>query len=136
MKKTILTLLALIVAAFGGSQVSNLGGSAGSFPSVIATSSTVEVGEGVDVLFATTTGSQICSNRKITTKASAILIGFPGINKNGGVGTSSLQNGIGHLQAASSTIDYPAENNGCGAWIVTDVGGLGSSTIVITEYKQ
>lgn len=135
MKKVILTILGLILAAFGGSQVSNLGGTPGNLPSDLATSSTVSVGQkSVNVLFATSTPSRPCATRVITTKGDPILFLSPGVGE-GDFGSSSLQNGFGHLQAASSTISYRSDEYGCGAWIVMGVG-TGTTTISISEFRQ
>jgi len=142
MKKAIISILALLLAALGGSQVANLGGSPGNLPSEIATSSTVSVGsKSVNVLFATTTvrlgSNALCSSRVVSTVADPILIQFsPGITE-GPHGTTSLQLGFGHLQAASTTVSYQAEDYGCGAWIVTGQGASGASTTIsVTEFRQ
>lgn len=135
MKTKILAVLALIAALLGGDQLNMLGGTPGSLPASVATTSSVEVGKSVEVLFATTTGAGLCASRTISTVAAPILISSPGVAK-GVTGTSSLQEGLGMLQAASTTVNYPSENFGCGAWIVTGVGGAGSTTIRIWEYRQ
>ena len=138
MKKTILAIFALIVAAFGGSQVANLGGSPGNLPSEVATSSTVEVGRGPSNLIATTTAAfgnnALCSARVITTGSDPIIIAFTG-GAEGQHATTSLQLGQGHLQAASSTTNYDSDVFGCGSWLAASVGA-GSTTVIISESRQ
>ena len=135
MKKAIIAILVLILAALGGGTMANLGGSPGNLPSDLATTSTAELGtKSVEVVFATSSRGAFCSSRVITTYVDPILLQFsPGVNKSN-YGSTSLQLGFGHLQAASTTVSYPAEDYGCGAWIGASVG-VGSTTITISEYK-
>ena len=135
MKNKIIAILAIILAALTGNQVANLGGSPGNLASDVATSSTVSTGDkSVNVLFATSTQGGLCASRTISTQANAILIQFsPGVGE-GPHGTTSLQNGFGHPQAASSTVNYDSAVYGCGAWIVMS-SGVGTTTLTITENK-
>ena len=137
MKKTILAILALILAALGGNQIANLGGSPGNLPADFATSSTVSVGsKSVNVLIATTTGSGGCSSRVISTAADPILIQTSAGWGDGQLGTTSLQLGRGLLQSASTTVSYSGDSYGCGAWIVRGLGdSAASTTITITENR-
>lgn len=127
-------ILALIALLAPGSpvQIASLGGTTFSLPARLATTSTVAVGEEtIAVLFPPSprTGA-VCASRIISTATQPILIQFDN------TATSSLLDGFGFLQAASTTEHYPAENFGCDDWIVKDVGGAGSTTIRISEYRQ
>lgn len=139
MKKTIISILVLILAALGGSQVANLGGAPGNLPANMATTSTVEIGKSVEVLFATTTAvtnaAKTCAARTVTTGTSAIKWTYAGTEKSER-GTTTLQNGFGFLQAASTTVAYQSSDFGCGAWVVTEASGLGSSTVTVVETRQ
>lgn len=131
-------VIALLLAfLFPGSpvQVAHLGGTPGALPATLATTSTVEIGKSVEVMFATTSAPALCSSRKVVTGSAAILIQMGGMNGSN-YGTTALQLGQGILQAASTSVDYLSENNGCGAWIVTDMGGVASSNISIFEFRQ
>ena len=137
--KSIKSLMAVLVVSF--MVVSAVGfwvlqtlqteaGAPSGLPTSMATSSTVAMGQAtVSTLFATST---YCTSRVIGTVADAIIIQFsPGI---GGVyGTSSLQNGFGYVQAASTTVAYDAGLYGCGAWIAR--GNTGSTTLNISEFR-
>ena len=141
-KKTISVILGGLIVGFlvlllfrsSSDRTDTLGGTASGLPADLATSSTVSVGEAISVLFATTSAPSLCANRVVSTVGNPILIQFsPGINKNS-YGTTSLQLGFGYLQSASTTISYSGESFGCGAWIVTDVGGS-TTTIGISEFR-
>lgn len=133
MKKTIIAILALLLAAFGGNQVAQLGGSPGSLPADFATSSTVAIGQAsVVVLFPATASvrpAALCASRTITTKVDSIYISF------NNTATATLQASDGHFQAASTTTNYPAEQYGCDDWIVKGATAA-SSSISISETRQ
>lgn len=139
MKKTIIAILLLLLAAVGGNQVAQLGGSPGALPATLATTSTASVGDrSVNVLIATTTSSfgsaAICSARLVTTQGQPIKIVSPGVSK-GPYGTTTLQLGDGHLQLASTTVVYSSDDWGCGALIMMGAGS-GTTTVTITETRQ
>ena len=139
MKKTIIAILSLLLAALAGNQVANIGGSPGALPATWATTSTVSVGDkSVNVLIATTTASfgsaALCSSRRITTQGQPILFTSPGVN-DGPDGTTTLRLGDGLLQAASTSVGYPSDELGCGALIVTGVGS-GTTSVTVVETRQ
>lgn len=132
MKKIIISILALILAALGGSQVANLGGSASSLPAAHSTSSTVAIGEAVVVLFPPSRGSTICASRQVINRGeSALYISF----LDTATGTLQTAGRGDDFVAASSTKNYPAEDYGCGGWIAT-LGDSASSTASVTEFRQ
>ena len=63
-----------------------------------------------------------CANRVISTKGQGIMIGFQ---------SSSTQN-VGFWQAASTTVSYPSNQYGCGAW--NAFGLVASTSITIAEF--
>lgn len=130
MKKLIISLLVLIIAALGGSQVTKLGGTPGNLPATLATTSTVAVGQAsVVVLFPPAPSNRICAGRVIST-IDPLYIGF------NNTATATLQNSNGSIvQSASSTAQYPAEQYGCDAWIVKSAG-TASTSVYIAEFKQ
>ena len=143
MKNIFLVLLLVVTSILGTLTLSRteklpLGGTPGNLPGEIATTSTLTVGnKSVNVLIATTTSSfgssAICSTRVISTAGQSIQIVSPGVN-DGPTGTSTLQNGAGHVQAASTTVAYDSDKWGCGAFIVMGAGA--TTTITITETRQ
>lgn len=135
MKKTLIAILLVIVAALGGGAVSTkLGGTPGNLASDVATTSTVAVGDRtVSVLFATSTNVGQCAGRTVSTQANAIIIQFSEGTRGPNATTSLLAN-QGHVQAASTTVNYDSSVYGCGAWRVIS-SGIGSTTLTITETK-
>lgn len=88
----------------------------------IASSSTIVVGiQQNQTLF---TANDICAARVISTAAEAIMLSF-----SSAITPSGTE---GHVQAASTTVVYPAEQYGCGA--VTAYGHTGSTTITKSEF--
>lgn len=109
----------------------------------LATTSTAEVSsKSVEVLFATTTTVTAttdlsdCKTRVITTGGQALLVKFsPGINKND-YGSTSLQNGLyDAIVPASTTVIFDGGLTGCDAWIGIAVGGNGSTTVNLAEFR-
>jgi len=89
---------------------------------IVATTSNPTITTTGVTLFATSS----CSGRTITTVASPIMLTFSDrINQT----PTGL---FGHLQAASTTITYPAEQYGCGLF---KAFGFVSSAITVTEYR-
>lgn len=96
---------------------------------ITATSSTMSVGpQEVKTLFSdAAVGSMngLCASRVVSTLGgSAIMLSFdPDITPAAGVG---------HVQAASTTVAYPADTYGCGA---VQAYGFASSTVTRTETR-
>ena len=115
----LLGLLAYMVIptyqAFGGSPA-NL---------AAATSSTYLISASSTAGFFTTAHPS-CVNRKIGTASTTLMISF-----NGSTTPTII---VGHFQAASTTVSYPAEDHGCGQWSVLGASGVGSFTV--TEFYQ
>mgnify|MGYP001559167240 CR=1 FL=1 len=111
------------------------GSTAYGFPAELATTSSIEVGDGVEVLIATTTGTRSCAGRAISVGPIPILFISPGVSK-GSTGTSTLQLDMGHLQLASTTEYYSSDEYGCGAWVVRAPGADASTTITVSEFRQ
>jgi len=128
MKKTLVSILTLIIAALGGGAVAtNLGG-AGDITSGMATSSTADVGSnGYVTLF----NRSVCAARIITTKDVPITLAFA--TSTGQDLTLSLTDGIGGtLQAASTTVTYDSTLHGCGVWHAYAQGDA-TTTITVVE---
>lgn len=97
----------------------------------IATTTTVGP-QGTDVvktqIFA---GNAQCKSRVITTDGtSAIRISFKDIPGAGNVGSTTIGASIGHLQAASTTVEYNSGIYGCGTW---NAWAWASTTLTLTE---
>lgn len=100
----------------------------------ISTTTTVGPAQGATVpktqIFA---GNTSCKSRIISTQGvSAIMISFKDIVSSGIVGSTTVSGTIGHLQAASTTVVYPADEFGCGTW---NAFGFASTTITTTELQ-
>jgi len=135
MRKIIITLLVvttviIVVPLVLQDYQEAEGRTPGNLPALLATSSTVEIGLGVSVLFPATPGRGLCSSRVIGT-VDPIVIQFDA------TATSSLDNpnNIGYAQAASTTVSYSSDDYGCGNWLVKN-GVNSSSTISIAEFRQ
>lgn len=112
----------LVVCLYYASQTGNLG-SAGSGQAGIATSSTIAVGPQEDITIFDS--NRYCANRAVSTLASAIMLSFhSAINPSASVG---------HLQAASTTVEYDSDLWGCGT---VTAYGFSSSTITLTQFSQ
>lgn len=71
-----------------------------------------------------------CTSRKITTYANPIMITFATSTD---LASQVIASGVlGHLQAASTTIDYDSGLNGCGLWQA--FGYTASTTITVSEF--
>lgn len=77
------------------------------------------------------TSATKCDARVITTTGSNIFISFGEPTTVGNISSSTLANGVGHLQATSSTVVYDSGLYGCGTW---HAWGPASSTITISEF--
>lgn len=72
-----------------------------------------------------------CKSRIITTDGtSAIRISFKDIPGSGNIGSTTVGVGVGHYQAASTTVAYDAEIYGCSAW---NIWAWASTTLSVTE---
>ncbi len=130
LKTALIAILTLLLGALAGNQ---LGGTAGSVPASLATSSQVAIGPAsVVVLFPPTPAPRNCASRAITS-VDALYISFDN------TATATLQASHGFLQTGSTTVPtqiYPAEQFGCGAWIVKSATNAASSSIDIAEFRQ
>ena len=100
-----------------------LGGTPGIFPADYA-SSTQFLLPTTGATTQITSTTTACSARIITTGASGVGLTF---------NSNVLDfNSIGHWQAASTTVSYPAENYGCGVMRARTVA---SSTLLVTETR-
>lgn len=121
-KQKIAGVLLAIVALLGGaSAVNNLGGTAGNNAAKVATSSfqTYTAG-GTGRAIASSTA---CASRIISTQGSEIRVTFNDV-----IPTSIN----GHAQAASTTVNYNAEDYGCGA---VRIFPYAAQTITVTETR-
>lgn len=71
-----------------------------------------------------------CTNRKITTYAQPIMITFA--TSTDSAAQVRASGTLGHLQAASTTVDYDGGLNGCGLWQAFGFGA--STTISVSEF--
>lgn len=100
-------------------------GAPSGLPATMATTSSVIVGPGnAMTLFATSTA---CATRVISTVAQPIMLTF---TDNAGQSPTGI---FGHLQAASTTVDYDSGLYGCG--LVKAYGFVASTTITISESR-
>jgi len=72
-----------------------------------------------------------CTSRKITTYANPIMLTFA--TSTDLDQTVEPTGSFGHLQAASTTVDYDSGTNGCGVWQAFGFGA--STTISISEFE-
>lgn len=114
----------ILIAILPINSVKLQGGSVGAgFQSQIATSSTVQVGpQQNQTLFSSKTQ---CASRTISTLGNPIMVSF------GGEITPAA--GTGHIQAASTSVNYDSALYGCGAW--TAYGFTATTTVTVTEQK-
>lgn len=115
-------LLLVSVYLLAGSPF-NARADATQLPATIATTSNPVVGTAAVTLFATST----CSARIITTYANPIMLTFS--DRIAQTPTATF----GHLQAASTTVTYPAENYGCGLFKV--YGYTANTAITVSESR-
>lgn len=132
MKKALIALLIAILGVLTGTQVANLGAETTGVATAAATTSTATVsGGGVTQLFSE---SPRCDSRIISTAGEPITLSFGSTSPFGGAqATSTLQQGKGHLQAASTTVAYDSGIYGCGIWIAR--GNNATTTINLTETR-
>src|SRR3990167_6920253 len=77
------------------------------------------------------TANTDCDARVITTTGANIFISFGEPITPGNISSSTLANGVGHLQATSTTVVYDSGLYGCGQW---HAWGPASSTITVSEF--
>lgn len=111
----VLTLLLMRPLPTFGSDVTQV-------PAIIASSTRITVTTTASSAFATST----CSSRTITTSASPIMLTFS--DYAGQTPTGAL----GHLQAASTTVNYDAGSYGCGLFKVYSAA---TQLITVTEAR-
>lgn len=121
------SLLLLAVAAlfvvFQSKEVS--GGAFTGSAAVISTATTTTVGPDTNVtIFSKKTS---CTSRIITTNYGAIRFTTGDVT---GFGSTTLANGNGMVQAASTTVAYDSGLYGCGLWTAE---ALATTTITIVE---
>ena len=76
--------------------------------------------------------NQSCKSRTVTAPGtSAIMIAFDGIPAAGNVSSTSVSATVGHLQAASTTVTYDAEQYGCSQW---HVWAWATTTLTVSEF--
>jgi len=123
MKKAIITILVGFLGLLGFNVVNNLGSATG-IQSTVATSSFQVVTAGTaQRLFATST---LCSARIITTQAGAIKLTFSDFLGQRPTGIN------GHIQTASTTVEYDSKIYGCNAvWVYP----YGTDTLTLTETR-
>lgn len=74
-----------------------------------------------------------CKARVITTPGtSAIMISFGEPQTPGNISSTTLAGQVGHLQAASTTVEYDSEIYGCGLWRAY---GYASTTLTVSEFQ-
>ena len=119
-----LVLIGMATSLLAPKAMNKLGGAIG-LNSVRATSSRLELLADTNLIL---TATSTCSARTITTKASPILLSF--YDQSTDFPTVSQ----GHIQAASTTVSYQAEEYGCGRWRARTVDGLGTF-ITLSEHQ-
>lgn len=76
-------------------------------------------------------GNTECKSRIITTDGtSAIRISFKDIPTAGNIGSTTVGATVGHLQLASTTVEYDSGIYGCGTW---NAWAWASTTLTLTE---
>ena len=118
-------LLAGLLVLFGAflySETIKAHASALDTPATVATTSVIAVSNTQIPVFATST----CASRIISTQASPIMIGFTDAQ---GFLPSGLQ---GFLQAASTTVSYPADQYGCKTFRIF---GYAATNITVSESR-
>ena len=129
-----LTLLALGILVLAGvllfKPINNaLGGAFTGSASYLQVATTTTVGPSaarITVFAAKTDGS--CKARVITTNYGGIFLSFGDTT---GFGSTTITNGVGHWQAASTTVTYDGELFGCG--LVTGYA-TASTSITVSEF--
>ena len=135
----ILSLIAMTAIYFASTFLAEAG-NPGNLPVNAATSSRILLAGAGVTPYVIAEPSSGCSARIVSTGFHNVLLAFegdrdPSVN---GIASTTLTLAIGHWQAASTTVAYPAENYGCG-WVTGIVGetngvaDLASSTIGILE---
>lgn len=72
-----------------------------------------------------------CKSRVITTDGtSAIRISFKDIPTSGNIGSTTVGASVGHIQLASTTVEYDSGIYGCGTW---NIWAWASTTLSVTE---
>ena len=105
-----------------------LGSAGDGLPAKVASTSVIAVGASNNgiLLFPQ---SNYCSSRVITTKERALLLVF---DNNSVQASSTLNSRFGHLQGASTTVNYDSGVYGCGA--VYAFGFDATTSITTSEY--
>lgn len=139
MKKIIATLIITMILWFGGMyliagrEMRKTGSAQNGIASILATSSTVQIGPGTNknILF---TENTVCTSRVISTGANPIMLSFSRSNLTGSATTTTNPGPtIGFLQAASTTVAYDSGIYGCPA--VSAYGYAASTTASIAEFQ-
>lgn len=121
------TILVLAVGLFFNQSTPVDG--AGWLPTHIQSATTTTVGpDTVVTLFADQT-SATCKGRLVTTNNDAINISFDDVT---GFGSTTLAEGVGHYQAASTSVMYDSALYGCG--LTTALGLTASGTVTISSF--
>jgi len=117
-------ILAVVLALFYRGANPVLGDSPGSLPTTVSSTSVFSISTSVygNPLFGTST----CSARMIATGSSTIRTIFGSRTEQGRRPTYSQ----GFIQAASSTVTYPAENFGCGPVFIIGLDSVSAVTAV------
>lgn len=99
------------------------------YSSYLQTATTTTVGpQSTVTLFAAKTDGS-CKSRVITTNNNAIHLSFGDTT---GFGSTTISTGVGHYQAASTTVAYDSGLYGCG--LVAARGLTASGTVTISEF--
>ena len=97
----------------------------------LVASSTVKITVGPGNATTLFSAKNSCASRKITTYANPIMITFATSTD---LDQTVEPTGVfGHLQAASTTVDYDSGTNGCGLWQAFGFGA--STTISVSEFE-
>lgn len=125
-------LLVLLMALYLYSPANNaLGESFTGTASRIDSATTTSVGPQASPRTRVFSANTECDARVITTASSPIFISFGETGVPGDISSTTLNNAVGHLQLASTTVVYDSGLYGCAQWYVY---GLASSTITISEF--
>lgn len=108
------------VEKIAGPQVQNVGGAPIGLATKVSTTSPATVTTTASLVFASST----CNSRIVTTYASPIMIGFTDLR-------GFVPSGMGgHLQLASTTVEYDSGIYGCAAWRIYS---FASQAITVSE---
>lgn len=131
----LLVVVAVVTYSIFNSAMVVRGSAPAGLVATIATTSSLGVGPLEEKIYwpntsASTTGQYSCAARIISTTAQPITLYFANSSSTALAGLNSL---VGHVQGASTTVEYDGGIYGCGFVAIHGTGG--STTITISETR-